>query len=225
MAQVVLRVAGAVVGGIYGGPQGAQAGWMLGGAIADAISPQQAGEPQTSSGPRLRDMSSGTSSYGAVIPILMGHPRVAGNMIWSSGKKEHVHTVTTGGGGGGGKGGGPPPEPSTTTTTYTYTIDMMFLLRIVLDQSPASVARVWANNKVIGTAQDGFAGAPWGNLLVNGGSQYQVPFSTYQAAVGIANAPAYRGRTTIMIEDLDLGEQGQIPNLQFELLTAIDGWD
>jgi len=209
MAQMVLRVAGAAVGGAFGGPAGAQLGWALGGVVAGVVAPEASGSPQKSEGPRLRDLSSGTSSYGAVIPYLIGHPRSAGNVVWSSNKKETAHTSTSGGGGG--KGGGAPPAPAQTVTSYTYAIDVLYLLDCRIS---SSLRKVWSNNKVVST----FGGpGPWTRMTMYNGDPSQMPDPVYEAAVGIANAVAYRGRTTVFIENLDLGESGSIPNLQFEI--------
>ena len=60
----------------------------------------------------------------------------------------------------------------------------------------------------------------WTALRVHTGDAAQLPDPVYEAAVGIGNAPAYRGRATLMIEGLQLGNSGQVPVLTFEVLSA-----
>jgi hypothetical protein len=57
-------------------------------------------------------------------------------------------------------------------------------------------------------------------MTVYTGAADQLPDPTYEAAVGTANAPAYRGRGSVFIEGLQLGNSGQIPNLTFEVTTS-----
>jgi len=52
------------------------------------------------------------------------------------------------------------------------------------------------------------------------GAASQLPDPDYEAAVGAANAPAYRGRGSVFIKSLQLGGGGQIPNLTFEVVAS-----
>lgn len=52
------------------------------------------------------------------------------------------------------------------------------------------------------------------------GDAAQLPDPTYEAAV--TSAPAYRGRITVMLEGLQLGNSGVIPNLTFEFAQELD---
>lgn len=197
MAQLVVSAVGAAVGFAVGGPAGAKWGWMAGsllGAYAFA-------ETQTQEGPRLNDLRIMGTDYGEPLPWVQGSPRIAGQIIWASQRREHKHTESHG------KGGG------SESTSYTYSCDLM----ILLSENPiAGVARVWANNEVVfakGDAKDGF----WREMRVYTGAADQLPDPLYEAAVGIGNAPAYRGHGYVVIENLDLGGSGNIPNLTFEL--------
>ena len=48
----------------------------------------------------------------------------------------------------------------------------------------------------------------------------ELPDPDYEAAVGTANALAYRGRATIFIKSLQLDSSGQLPNLNFEMVQS-----
>lgn len=197
MAQLIVSAVGAGVGFMVGGPAGAKWGWMAGsllGAYAFA-------ETQTHEGPRLNDLRIMGTDYGEPLPWVQGSPRIAGQIIWASPRREHKHTESHG------KGGG------SESTSYTYSCDLM----ILLSENPiAGVARVWANNEVVyakGDTKDGF----WREMRVYTGAADQLPDPLYEAAVGVGNAPAYRGHGYVVIENLGLGNSGNIPNLTFEL--------
>lgn len=198
MAQLVVSAVGAAVGFMIGGPAGAQVGWVAGsmvGAYAFA-------QTQHQEGPRLKDLKITGTDYGETVPWVVGSPRIAGQIIWASKRREHAHTEEQGKGGGG-----------ATSTTYTYSVDLL----ILLSENPiGGVARVWSNNELVlgnGGVKDGL----WREMRVYTGTADQLPDPLYEAAVGIGNAPAYRGRGYVVIEDLDLGAGGNIPNLTFEV--------
>lgn len=209
MAQLVLSAAGAAVGFFVGGPAGAQIGWAAGSLLGAALTPG----PKTE-GPRLADLSVSTSSYGTPIPYVQGHPRVAGQIIWASSKREIATTTEEG------KGGGAE------YTSYTYEVDLLILLT---DNVIAGVSRVWSNGELVWSGLIGAgvntllaSGATnhWQRMTVYSGGASQLPDPTYEAAVGTANAPAYRGRGSVMLQGLQLGSNGQIPNLTFEVYSA-----
>ena len=207
MAQLVIAAAGAAIGGMIApgivafGMTGASMGWMAGSMIGSAFGPTQKGE-----GPRLNDLSVSTSSYGTPIPYIAGHPRVAGQIVWASAKREIANTQSAGGKGGGGS----------EYTTYTYEVDLLILLS---DNEIPGIARIWSNGEIVydGNIKSGFCSA----ITAYTGSASQLPDPTYEAAVGTANAPAYRGRGSVFIQSLQLGGSGQIPNLTFEIGSAI----
>ncbi|MDN5506392.1 MAG: phage tail protein [Comamonas sp.] len=202
MAQLVVSAVGAGVGFMVGGPAGAKVGWIAGallGAYAFA-------ETQRQEGPRLNDLKITGTDYGEPLPWVQGSPRIAGQIAWASERREHKHTESQG------KGGGAE------STSYTYTCDLM----ILLSENPiAGVGRVWANSELVygnGETKDGF----WREMRVYTGTADQMPDPLYEAAVGVGNAPAYRGHGYVVIENLDLGGSGNIPNLTFELGEAVD---
>ena len=237
MAQLVIMAAGAVAGNALGwgilGMSGAAVGWTAGGLLANALIKQPGIE-----GPRLGDLRVSGSEYGQPIPWLAGAPRVAGQIAYSSAKRELSTTESSG------KGGGQD------VTSYTYEVDLLIVLS---ENETGGVARIWKNGDLVyvpsatATAYEvadlypdaipssfGFTYATikegtWTAIRIYTGSDTQMPDPTYEAAVGADNAPAYRGRTYVFIEGLQLGNSGQIPNLTFELgISGVDldstGW-
>ncbi len=182
---------------MVGGPVGAQIGWVAGSLIGSAFTPAQ-----KSQGPRLSDLSVTTSSYGTAIPWVAGSPRMSGQVIWASAKREIATTERSGG-----KGGG-----RSEYTSYTYEIDLLYLLS---DNQVEGVSRVWSNGELIYSG-DTLADGTWTRMTAYSGAPGQLPDPDYEAAVGTANAPAYRGRGTLFIKSLQLGTSGQLPNLTFE---------
>ena len=220
MAQLIIAAAGAAIGGalvpgVIGlGITGASAGWTIGSLIGSAFAPGQ-----KSQGPRLNDLSVGSSAYGTPIPYTQGSPRIAGQIVWASTKRE-IATTTRQGGKGGGK---------QKVTTYSYEVDLLILLT---DNIITGVSRVWSNGKLVwnksatadaGTLAASDSTSAWTRITAYTGSATQDADPTYQAAVGIANAPAYRGRGSVFIEALQLGGSGQIPNLTFEIDGIVSG--
>jgi hypothetical protein len=193
------------------GPTGAQIGWAAGSMIGGAMF----APTQKSAGPRLDDLKVGTSQYGTPIPYVAGSPRIAGQIVWASAKREIATTQSAGGKGGGGS----------EYTSYTYEVDLLILLT---DNQIAGVRRIWANGEVIWSAVASAGVATltasanctaWSRMTIYTGTPGQLPDPTYEAAVGTANAPAYRGRGAVFIQGYQLGSSGQIPNLTFEVVA------
>lgn len=216
MAQLVIAAAGAAIGGFLApgavllGMSGAQLGWMAGSMLGSMV-----GGKQRSSGPRLDELRVSGTEYGSGIAWVAGAPRVAGDLIWASDRREIATTETAGKGGGGSE-----------YTSYTYEIDALYLLA---DQPDAICTRVWDNGKLIWTnlalADDASRIASeqtskWRRITVYNGSDAQLPDPTYDAAA--LNAPAYTRRLTVFIEGLQLGGSGTLPNLTFEVASVGD---
>lgn len=216
MAQLVVAAAGAALGGFIApgivafGMTGASLGWMAGSMIGSAFAPTQ-----KSSGPQLSDLSVSTSAYGTPIPYVQGHPRISGQIVWASTKREIATTTEQGKGGGGSE-----------YTSYTYEVDLLILLT---DNVISSVRRVWSNGELIWSlAQDASEESiaasittdKWARITTYPGTPDQLPDPTYEAAVGIASATAYRGRGSVFIQSLQLGSGGQLPNLTFEITAS-----
>lgn len=216
MAQLVIAAAGAAIGGALApvgfsflGLTGAQLGWMAGSMLGSALAPKN-----RSAGPRLDELRVGGTEYGGGIAWVAGAPRVAGDLIWASDRREIATTEEAG------KGGG------SSYTSYTYELDAMYLLA---DQPGAVVTRCWDNGKLIYTnlasADDASRLASeqasrWRRITVYDGADAQMPDPTYEAAV--PDAPAYTRRLTVFIEGLQLGNSGTLPNLTFEVASLAD---
>lgn len=217
--ELVVAAAGAAIGGgiapgvvafgLTGSAIGWQAGLMLGGAL---FAPTQKIQ-----GPRLGDLSVSGSSYGQVIPYVEGHPRIGGQIIWASSKREIATTTRHGKGGGGSK-----------VTTYTYEVDLLIELT---DCQLDGILRIFSSGGLVysqsadatySTLAASIYTSLWSRLTFYGGGPAQLPDPDYEAAVGAGNAPAYRGRGTVFIKSLQLGQSGQLPNLTFEVVRNAD---
>lgn len=209
MAQLAIAAAGAAIGSVIAPGIGTSIGWALGSMVGAQFGPKQ-----KSYGPRLEDLRVTGSEYGQPIPWAAGHPRIAGQVWWASNRREISTTTSAGKGGGGAE-----------STSYTYEVDILYGL---VNRQILGVSRIWSNGKLIWTSladsdTDSLVNsqneAPWDRVTVYSGANGQMPDPAYDAAV--ANAPAYRGRGTVFIEGLQLGNSGVIPNLTFEVV--IDG--
>lgn len=206
MGQLALSTAGAVVGGVIGSVVpgvgtmvGAEIGWMVGG-IAGAMLFRQ-------KGPNPADIRIQDSAYGKPIPLIYGMYRVAGNIIWAG--QPFVQDA--------GKGGKGPSQEK---------VSMSFA--IGLCSGPiSSVRRIWANGKLIYDVSDpsNFAAISGSNQMVSNftvypGDENQQADPTMQAALGVANVPAYRGLAYVVFNNLDLSQWGNyLPSFSFEVLT------
>ncbi len=190
MASLILTAVGTAIGGPVGG--------ALGAVIGRAVDQQVFGLGSRE-GPRLRELSVTTSSYGQPIPRQFGQVRTAGTIIWSTDLIENKESN------GGGKGGG-------STTSYSYSASFA----VAVSSTPlAAIGRIWADGTLLrGTA---------GDLKVEGimrsylGAGDQAADPLIEAAQdGIA--PAFRDLAYVVFENLDLSSFGnRIPALTFEV--------
>ena len=205
MAQLVVAVAGAAVGSFFGAPQ---IGFAIGSAIGGALF---APKPP---GPKLQDLKATAVEYGATLPLIYGHPRVGGAIIWSSDK------IPVKGGGGGGKGG--PSAPA----TITYKQNVLYKL----SANPCDgVRKIFDAGKLIWTMADDATDEDiinsantdeWEAIEIFSGADDQLPWSVYEAAVGVGRAPANRGQLTVGITGLSLGQSGYPRQLTFEIARS-----
>ncbi len=194
MATLVLSAVGTAIGGPIGG--------AIGGFIGQQVDGQLFG-PGPRQGPRLKELSVTTSSYGQPMPRHFGRMRVAGTVIWATDLVESSSTQ-------GGKG-----KPK--TTTYSYSASFA----VALSSTPISrVGRIWADGNLLRGASN--------DLKVEG--QMRVYEGYGDAAVdpliaadkGSA-APAFRDCAYIVFEDLALANFGnRIPALTFEIFAEND---
>lgn len=170
-------------------------------------------------GPRLSDLTQQSSSYGQIIPRVYGSVALLGNVFWieNNALKETSHTEEQGG-----KGGGSSSE----TTTYTYS--STFALGLCAGPI-VGIRRIWASGTLIYDAgSSDISTMIASNASVSGwrlylGNDTQQPDPRMQAALGIANTPAFRGLAYIVFDDFDLGKYGNTlmgAQIKVEVLTA-----
>jgi hypothetical protein len=217
VGQAIGYIGGAIIGSFFGYPMlGAAIGGMIGGALDPPKGPKI-------EGPRLNDLSVQTSTYGAQIPVIKGSVATFGNIFWveNNALKETKKTEEQGGKGGGG---------SAEYTTYSYSAT--FALGLCLGPID-SVRRIWCSGKLIYDAgastldahlangisissvwpgsHPTFAtpeAANGGAIRIHTGTSTQEPDPRMQAALGVANTPAYRGLAYIVFEDFQLADFG-----------------
>lgn len=192
MATLVLGAVGALVGGPLGGAIGALAGRQFDSLIF---------RPASCAGPRLKDLSISTSSYGQPIPQVYGKARVAGTIIWATDLVENRSSS------GGGKG-----APKVTNYTYSSSFAVALSSRPIV-----RVGRIWGDGQLLrGAAGDLKVG---GTLRVYTGRADQ-PVDPLVAAATGSTSPAYRGCAYAVFEGLQLADFGnRIPALSFEVIA------
>jgi hypothetical protein len=195
MATLLLTAVGTAIGGPLGGALGAFLGRQADQKIFGSGSRE---------GPRLRELSVTTSSYGQPMPRHFGRMRVAGTVIWST---ELMESTTKDGGGKG--------KPS--TTTYSYSASFA----VALSSTPISrVGRIWADGNLLRGMS--------GDLKVEGQMRTYLgygddPVDPVIAADRGAQTPAFRDCAYVVFEDLQLGDFGnRIPALTFEVIAPGD---
>lgn len=178
-------------------------------------------------GPRLNDLNVQTATLGVQIPTIKGTVATFGNIFWVENNKlkETKKTEEQGG-----KGGGGGAE----TTTYSYSAT--FALGLCLGPVD-SIGKIWCSGKLIADFTDSslpgiqatnvtdwvttalgsmittlkvFNPEGTGNGAIhfyNGGPEQQ-PNARMQAALGVANTPAFRGLAYLVFEDFQLADFG-----------------
>ena len=196
MATLLLTAVGALIAGPIGGAIGALAGQQIDQAIIGT---------GTRKGPRLKELSVQTSSYGVAIPRHYGRMRVAGSVIWATELKEQREKS------GGGKG-----KPKVVSYSYSTSFAVALASRPI-----RGVGRIWADGNLLrGAAEDLKVG---GTLRVHTGEGDQARDPLIASAEGTSNCPAFRGLAYAVFEGLALADFGnRIPSLTFEVF-ADDG--
>ncbi len=206
MAQLVLSNVGSVVGGrllpngvaAFGAQiSGAAIGQAVG-SVAGAYLDARYLTPPIE-GPRISEFHVTQSREGASVPVVYGRMRVGGQVIWAARFKERREES-------GGKGGPRVRE-------YSYSLSFAVALGA---GEVARVARCWAN------------GAPFDLSKVTWrfypGSETQQPDPLIEAVEG--EAPAYRGVSYVVFEDLPVDEFGaRMPQMSFEIVRPAGGGD
>jgi len=194
MATLLLTAVGTAVGGPIGGAIGAFLGQQADQAIFGS----------SRQGPRLKELTVTTSSYGQPLPRNFGRMRVAGSIIWATELEETKNKE------GGGKG-----KPSTTTFSYSASFAVA-LSSIPIDR----VGRIWADGNLLrGAAGDLKVGGELRIYPGTGDAQIDPLIAADQGAF----APAFRDVAYVVFEDLQLADFGnRIPALTFEVLAPDD---
>ncbi|NQX96014.1 MAG: hypothetical protein HRT64_14055, partial [Erythrobacter sp.] len=194
MATLLLTAVGTAIGGPIGGAIGAFVGQQADRALFGSGSRE---------GPRLKELSVTTSSYGQPIGRHFGRVRVAGSVIWAT---DLVESSTTQGGKG---------RPK--TTTYSYSASFA----VALSSTPIErLGRIWADGGLLRGAAGDLKTA--GNLRIYLGNG-DAPVDPLIAADKGDEAPAFRDCAYVVFEDLELADFGnRIPALTFEVFTPQD---
>lgn len=196
MATIIFTALGTVFGGPLGGAIGALVGRQVDGAIFGSASRE---------GPRLKELSVTTSTYGTPIGRHHGRMRVAGSIIWATDLVEHRESS------GGGKG-----RPSVTTYSYSASFAVAIGSRPV-----PQIGRIWADGNLLRGASGDLKAAGQFRFYTGSGDQPADPLMA--AAEGDGLCPAYRGLAYAVFQDLQLADFGnRIPALTFEVLADAD---
>jgi hypothetical protein len=203
MAALIVAAAGAAIGGtvISGGiltaagslTLGAQIGWAAGSLLGSGLGRKNQTRPQ------LQDLRVTGTGYGQVVPYMIGSGITGGSLIWASKRRPVANTQRVG------KGGG------SKVTSYTYRVDLYYRLT---ENQMDGVAKVFRNGELVWDGTEVKAGV-WGEIRVYTGALDEMPDPTYEAAHGPGLTPAHRGGCKVMLEDVALDENGQIPNFTF----------
>lgn len=192
MATLLLTAVGAAIAGPIGGAIGALAGQRVDQALFG---------PKGRQGARLVDLAVQSSTYGASIPRIYGRMRVSGTVIWATDLREERRKVS--------QGKGRPKA-----TVYSYSASFA----VLLSGRPATrIGRIWADGKLLRGAAGDFKVETGFRFYTGAADQAVDPLIA--SAEGSA-APAYRGRSYAVFEDMALeGFGNRIPMLSFEVLA------
>lgn len=208
MATLAISLAGAAVGGFTG--IGANTGFLIGSILARVLFPP---DPIRIEGPRLGDLSVTASTYGTPIPLGYGTVAIAGQLIWSSGKREVQQTTEVGGKGGGLSG------PSQQQVTYIPYTDVAYSFA---GREAQEVIRMWMNGVLVYDRRSQVTTLKPGLIFrVYKGTETQLPDPLIEAHEGVGNVPAHRGTVYIVFESLNLSDfGGRVPTVTAEIAFA-----
>lgn len=206
--------------------------------VANALAPTQTIETG-----KLDDLSVPKSNYGVVIPQCWGSLKVAGNLLWSTTKREVTRTKKSGG-----KGG-----PKTKTKETTYYGSFAVMMAYCPHRPAEKLSRLWLNGKLVydGEATDpeiisasneflnnhvrfynGAIDQPVDPLIQNAppiqSYDYGLPHDPSERADALSDLgldpnlnhiPAYRRKCYIVFENLDLTDyNSQIPAVKASIV-------
>ena len=214
MATLLFAAAGSAIGGAVGGSvlgiSAAMVGQAIGASLGQVVDAKLSGGTgsavATQEGPRLDSLDVMASQEGTSISEIAGRVAVSGQVIWAAQLKETVNTKRTTQSTGSGKA-----KSKTTTVSTTYSYSASFA--ISLGEGPLShMGRVWFDGKSIDLSTMIDAG----HVRFYSGSETQDPDYLIEAVEG--HAPAYRGTSYVVFEDLPLEQFGnRVPQVKVEV--------
>ncbi|MCU0948930.1 MAG: phage tail protein [Porphyrobacter sp.] len=195
MATLLLTALGTAIGGPLGGAIGAFLGQQADRRIFGT------GKRE---GPRLKELSVTTSSYGQAIPRQFGRMRVPGTVIWATDLVESKTKTSTGKG-----------QPS--IVSYTYSASFA----VALSSTPlCQIGRIWADGNLLRGAEGDLKVGGQMRLYCGHGDDPVDPLIAADASGKGTDAPAFRDCAYVVFEDLQLAEFGnRIPALTFEIMA------
>lgn len=204
-------IAGGIIGAVVGyftpiGPfLGASIGATLGGMIGGVVDYVTAAD-QVNRQESIAELQVQTSSYGQPMPQLFDTFRLAGNIIFISPKKVHLHRREEGG-----KGG-----PSKVSITKTYSVDIAIALADTLVTGPLTgIVRAWADGTLIyDQAQRPTFPVGWTFYPGTADQPVDPTMSFWYLAI---NTPRYIYTSYVMMADYDMGSYPRVPNFTFEV--------
>lgn len=202
MASIVLSSLAATAGSFLGGGPLAMAGRLVGAGAGRFIDNKLFGSihSSSSSGPRLKDLSVQTSTYGSIIPIIFGVVRTAGNIIWARPLSEKATTTAH-------RGGAKGARVRHSHTQYSYFASFAIS---ICEGEIDEVIRIYAGNEQIQLSLY--------NIRIYKGSEKQMPDPLIESFEGAGKTPAFRGQAYVVFEDFPLAAFGNhIPNFNFEV--------
>jgi hypothetical protein len=157
------------------------------------------------------------SQYGVPIQLLYGREFLFGNVIWMGDVNEvRSYTTTV----------SYDPQEQSNVTKQTLNIDNYLSFHAGLCAGPVdAISRVWLEGGLI---YDKYASSP---ITVESQDRLRVRVFTGEetskvdavqaAAIGFGRVPAYRGLAGASIENINISDLRQFPNLRFEVIKQI----
>ncbi len=202
MAALVLGVLGSMT---PLGPVGGMIGSAIGGYIDQKLF-GSGGKTPAVVGPRLTNLQITGASEGSPIRLRYGeNTRDAADIIWSTGIRERRHKKRVKSGG---KGG------SKKQKIITYTYDASFA--VLLAGNPGvRLKKILAQGKAIYDDDASPKFTLMAGVTFYPGDFSQMPDPLMEAALGVGEVSAYRGRCYIVVDTLQVTDWGGFPNLEF----------
>lgn len=191
-------------------------GMSIGGIAGSLLMPDEVGL-QDQHGPRLQNLKTTTSTFGAPIANVYGTYRIGGNILWANDIKEtkHVEEVEVG------KGGSETYD----VITYTYSVDMA----IAFCEGPISgIRKIWCDSVLIYDF-----GSDKSLESLQASAQVSSQFTIYKGTSDQnpdwflqsqnADTPAYRNIAYIVFKGFQLEKYGnRVPNITAEIVKVGD---